>query len=571
MEIRHLKVKNFRGIKELEWFLSGKYICLIGPGDSTKTTILDAIEYALYPSYTFSFDDTDFYNCDVNSPIEIYVTISDVPEEFYDDQKFGLYFRGLKDNQLIDEPDDDCIKVLTIKLFVDKNLDPEWTIFVEREKDRRDISNKSREKLGVLRIGSQIDKHFTWSRGSILNKWSESIDQAKSLIATAVRKAKADFNSDEIEDLTNVLEKIKTSSEPYGVKPKGNFKANLDTKSISFGYGAISLSDDNIPVRQMGFGTKKLLALSLQTATTKEGAILLLDEVESGLEPYRLRNLIRILKSQLKDKGQIITTTHSSVTLVEFEAHNLVVVQAKDGIVNCQKVPDEIQNVVRLVPEGLLSHKVIVCEGATEFGFLLAFEDYLISKGKDNFGYLGVSIVDGKGDTFKQVCIGLSKIGYKTAVIIDSDVAQIADTVIGEIEKKGIDVFTWKDRSSIEQRIAEDVPFDRLIELVRLAIQLKIEDGIENAENNILESLKAKVDVSKTCLDDYFLGSVEENKLRKVIGELAKSNDTNKKWFKRIDKGKKLGEFVFSMHVELNGKNLSEVISKIEDWIYDNQ
>jgi len=76
MEIKHLKVRNFRGIKELDWYLPGKYICLIGPGDSAKTTILDAIEYTLYPSYTISFDDTDFFNCDTEQSIEIYVSLT---------------------------------------------------------------------------------------------------------------------------------------------------------------------------------------------------------------------------------------------------------------------------------------------------------------------------------------------------------------------------------------------------------------------------------------------------------------------------------------------------------------
>jgi predicted ATP-dependent endonuclease of OLD family len=44
MQIRNLQVKNFRGIKEFNWTIDSPVICLIGPGDSTKTTILDAIE-----------------------------------------------------------------------------------------------------------------------------------------------------------------------------------------------------------------------------------------------------------------------------------------------------------------------------------------------------------------------------------------------------------------------------------------------------------------------------------------------------------------------------------------------
>jgi len=45
--IRHLKVQNFRGIHTLDWHVDGRVICLIGPGDSAKTTVLDAIESAM--------------------------------------------------------------------------------------------------------------------------------------------------------------------------------------------------------------------------------------------------------------------------------------------------------------------------------------------------------------------------------------------------------------------------------------------------------------------------------------------------------------------------------------------
>ncbi|WP_429031445.1 hypothetical protein [Bradyrhizobium sp. I1.14.4] len=48
--------------------------CLIGPGDSTKTTVLDAIELCLNPrSYIFA-DDRDFFDLDIKAPIRITVT-----------------------------------------------------------------------------------------------------------------------------------------------------------------------------------------------------------------------------------------------------------------------------------------------------------------------------------------------------------------------------------------------------------------------------------------------------------------------------------------------------------------
>jgi len=52
------------------------------PGDSTKTTILDAIELCLYPRAYFLADDSDFFNLDVEEPIRIIVTLTDLPVGF---------------------------------------------------------------------------------------------------------------------------------------------------------------------------------------------------------------------------------------------------------------------------------------------------------------------------------------------------------------------------------------------------------------------------------------------------------------------------------------------------------
>jgi hypothetical protein len=79
MQIRHLRVSNFRGIKSLDWHLEGNVLCLVGPGDSTKTTILDAIECALAPRNTLPFTDTDFFQGNVQEPITILVTVGELP------------------------------------------------------------------------------------------------------------------------------------------------------------------------------------------------------------------------------------------------------------------------------------------------------------------------------------------------------------------------------------------------------------------------------------------------------------------------------------------------------------
>ncbi|GHS79605.1 hypothetical protein PAGU2196_04390 [Pseudomonas sp. PAGU 2196] len=63
MKIRRLNIKNFRGVSELEWSLPmGHIFCLIGKGDSAKSTILEAIRYVFYPQWNLTLSDSDFHN-----------------------------------------------------------------------------------------------------------------------------------------------------------------------------------------------------------------------------------------------------------------------------------------------------------------------------------------------------------------------------------------------------------------------------------------------------------------------------------------------------------------------------
>jgi predicted ATP-dependent endonuclease of OLD family len=68
--------------------------CLIGPGDSGKTTILTAIDFCLGARRNLQISDTDFYNLDVNSPIRITLTIGDLDDSLKSIDAYGLFLRG---------------------------------------------------------------------------------------------------------------------------------------------------------------------------------------------------------------------------------------------------------------------------------------------------------------------------------------------------------------------------------------------------------------------------------------------------------------------------------------------
>ena len=147
MHVKHVRVDGFRGIRTLDWPVNGTMIGLVGPGDSTKTTILDAIEYTLSPRWSLPVSDGDFYGGTPKSPVLVQVTVGDVPDELLKEEKFGLYARGWKDDTgVVDEPDDDCASVLTIQLTITTDLEVSWAVVTDRHSEGKPIAWRDRAR-----------------------------------------------------------------------------------------------------------------------------------------------------------------------------------------------------------------------------------------------------------------------------------------------------------------------------------------------------------------------------------------------------------------------------------------
>ena len=52
MRVRRRTVQNFRGIERCDWNVEPRLVALVGAGDATKTTLLDALGLVLSPSYS---------------------------------------------------------------------------------------------------------------------------------------------------------------------------------------------------------------------------------------------------------------------------------------------------------------------------------------------------------------------------------------------------------------------------------------------------------------------------------------------------------------------------------------
>jgi hypothetical protein len=69
VRIRLIEIRHFRCIREFTWWPSPGINCMMGPGDVSKSSILDAIDLCLGARRNVQFTDADFYNLNVEKPI----------------------------------------------------------------------------------------------------------------------------------------------------------------------------------------------------------------------------------------------------------------------------------------------------------------------------------------------------------------------------------------------------------------------------------------------------------------------------------------------------------------------
>ena len=196
--VRAVEIKNFRGIKELTWYPAAGINCLIGPGDSGKSSVLDALDLCLGARRSIQFTDADFHLLDVVTPITIAITLGELDDNLKNLDAYGMYVRGFdaETKNIEDEPERDAETVLTVKLTVASDLEPTWTLVSERAEAQgltRNLNWGDRIRLAPTRIGVMADYHLGWRRGSVLNRVSEERADASAALAKAARDARAAF------------------------------------------------------------------------------------------------------------------------------------------------------------------------------------------------------------------------------------------------------------------------------------------------------------------------------------------------------------------------------------------
>lgn len=563
--IRLVQIRNLRGIASLDWAPSPGLNCLIGPGDSGKTTILDAIDLCVGARRNVPFSDADFHNLNIEQPISIAVTLGALPDAMRSMEAYGQYLRGYDGSTgtLEDEPGAGIETVLTLLLTVSSDLEPVWTLASPRAEAlglTRNLAWADRVQLAPVRIGGPGDLHLGWRRGSVLNRLTDEKADASAALIKAARDARAAFGDQAETQLTATLSLVSKEAADLGIRLEdGIVRALLDAQSVSFQGGTVSLHDkQGVPLRALGVGSTQLLVAALQRKAASQTGITLIDEMEHGLEPHRLIRLLGSLGAKEKEPPlQVFATTHSPVAVRELAAAQLHVVRNLAGghaVIRVGEAAD-VQGTIRVYPEAFLASSVIVCEGASEVGLLRGLSLYLT---RNDLAPLltarGVALVDAGGVTklYGRVKAFVA-LGYRTLALRDDDVQPLPADEAAFVAAGG-KVVAWRPGRALEDELFACLPPDAVTALIERAIEIHgealIEDHIRSASGNTL-SLN-----NRTAL----LGSAG----RAILGKASRSKQG---WFKSVSWMEDVAADIVGPHLMMAEEGFRELANELFRWM----
>lgn len=572
--IRRLEIRNFRSIKTLNWAPAPGINCLIGPGDSGKSTILDAIDLCLGARRSIGIADTDFYGLVVTEPIVITVTLGGLSDELLSIEAYGEFLRGhdATTGQIEPEPRADIETALTLRLEIGADLEPSWLLYSERAHEQgleRGLAWKHRAALAPARIGNYASTHLSWSRSSVLNRLTDERPDLGAELARAARDARAGFGNQAGAQLAETLQVVTRTATTLGV-PIGQAQAMLDAHAVSIGDGAIALhSDIGIPLRSLGTGSARLLMAGLQREAAQAATIALVDEVELGLEPHRLKRLLDSLGA--KDANlplQAFMTTHSPVALRELSGNQLFIVRREgDGhVVRPAGVIDQVQSILRTDPEAFLAKSILVCEGASEIGLARGLDQYGVEDhNRTSFFALGGAYVNAGGST-PDLCLEkalvLRRLGYNVTAFIDADKPP-TPALLALLAAEGVGLLTWRPGRALEDEL--------FICMTDAAIDALLGYAIERiGRDDVAEHIRSKSEGQRTLeaieAERAAPGGSYSPATRELLGRAARVSKNG--WFKSVSAYQHVGRTIVGPQCGNSEAGFLEVLNRLWGWTH---
>ncbi|CAI2540083.1 Predicted ATPase [Serratia proteamaculans] len=508
-------------------------------------------------------------------PISITLTLGALSDALMRLDSYGNYLQAFnRANGLVsEEPEQGLETVLCLRLTVDSELEPIWSLVSQRaqaQSQERNIAWKDRLLLAPARLGTYASSNLSWARGSVLNRLTEERPALGAELANAARQARNGFGSQAGIQLAATLQIVTQKANELGVPVGGGAQALLDAHAVSIGDGAIALHDaTGVPSRSLGTGSSRLLVAGMQRAAAQQASVALVDEVEYGLEPHRLTRLLNSLGAKENPPPlQVFLTTHSPVAVRELNGNQLFVVRKTPGaphLIRQVGVADDIQSTVRADPEAFLARSVIVCEGASEVGLIRGLDHFWTNINGQSMLAAGTAYVNvGGGDPDRCFVRGLAlrQLGYRVLVMVDADKPPTAATVQAYVDAGG-EYITWRDGRALEDELFLSLPDTGVDALLQRAINLMEEDLVAA---HIQAQSNGQLTLAHIRQQRELIGTPYPLETRQLLGMAARNRRNG--WFKSVTKYEDVARDILGPHMPATDAVFRALIDRLYGWAH---
>lgn len=545
--IYKLTIQRFRGIHSLTWLPAKGMNVILGGGDVGKTTILEAIALLLSPSNTAVISEADYWARDSAQEFVIEAVMT-LPEAtgIGTQNTFAWPWAWNGQDAIAPSVDGEEVDfpapgepVYRVRVRGTTELELAWEVMQPNDEFDH-FSTAVRRGIGLVRMSAdeRNDRDLRLVYGSALDRLL-----ADNALRARIGKQVAGLNLHE-----SLNDKGKEAIESLDVRMAdaalpSALKLGLTTsQGLSIGALIGLLATKNgvaLPLSSWGAGTRRMAALEIASSTDKEASVTLIDEIERGLEPYRLRKLINILTGQ---HGQIFLTTHSPVAISCAEDAHLWYLDSLGSIGALPR--DKIRPQQKRDPETFLARVAVIAEGPTEVGFL----QYLLEKAfEGNPLDHGVRVCDGQGnDATLDLLETLASSGLLFAGLADDE--GTAPQRWKNLKEKLKDRLHQWPKGCTEDHVIGAVPEANLLELLK--------DGEGELDGYRLRTLADRLGLEDKTTDaiDAALKASDQTWRALIIsaatGSTDGSSESQKKawkkhsqqWFKSTDGGKELAQ-----------------------------
>lgn len=546
--IRLLTIKRFRGIEDLIWRPSKGVNVILGGGDVGKTTILEAIALLLNPTNATTLSDADYWQRQHEHGFEIAGTLSlPLSTGIAQQRKATWPWQWDGENPELPVIDADeaapvdpvyCVRVIGSPDF-------ELTYEVCQPDDTCDhFSTAVRRKIGLVRLSGddRNDRDLRLVQGSAL----ERLLNDKTLRSKLGKKiAKNDVRSElrpEAETALDTLDgRFKTRALPsslgLGLVGGPGFSLSALIGLTAAKAGAV------LPLSSWGAGTRRLAALEVANAHNADHPIMVVDEIERGLEAYRQRVLVEEL---IDSPSQAFITTHSAPAVGAAKGASLWYVDATGAI---GRLPAILARQQERDPETFLARLAIIAEGKTEVGFVTALLERALECDLRRHG-IWVSEGGSNSETL-TVLRALTESGLAFGGFADDEGTDGSGWTKVKAQMGDL-LLRWKS-GCLEDNVLMHVPDDKLEDFIRdpdgsSGERLRtMADRLEIADKSV-EAIRAKAPDFRQLVVEAATGASHPDPAIDRETRIAWKKH-GQRWFKSRDGGAELADKVFAFDV----------------------